>query len=1746
MESESPRPLTFQEKVQRKRERSKTPTPSAATTPEETASQQRSQGGSSPHRAKIKNQLARAMGGSPTTPVSTPTENRNTRPNSFEQTYHPQQVDSPLASTESTRNIQSSQQYGMQPHEIADEAESRPMLPTRRRKLPKWPPQPEEEEEEHSEQEQQEKPQSLVREEEPVQTQTTSSSVGKAPWIRTSPTVANQKSVNSGGKPSWVRPVAGNKQPQVEETITPVSSQQKVPWARPRTPSPAPDTSSVGSQQQAPWTRSRTPSPVPTTSSVESQQKAPWTRPRIPSPASDTSGVSSQQRAPRIRSRTPSPANVGSQQKAPWARQTASERAPSPVPPAPNAYSQQRAPWVRSRQRPPSPATNTPDEASHPKAPWARSQQRTPSPVPNTNDDTDSQQKPSSVQSQRRTPSPVPDTAGQKRAPWVRPSAREKSPSPVPGAGNGHTQRKAPWVRPSARERSSSPTLDNHEIVYDEQDAPIVQHETDQVPATTRASSLRRDFRSLQRRRARIMRGIEIEKQAAEASTSEGMEEMAAESVSAREEIPVSRPSVQPSVGRIKKWPPVRTEPFLNGFKEQQAKVRNDEAELPTMQNDEAELPEPMTSDTEEEQPSDSLSSQPAAPATLQEPSPSEQAHEAAVKKGPWLRTSPRGPPSPVPTDEGNQNSMSWAQSAARVQSPSPAQKDPAVLASNIDSAKQKMIARSYRKPPPSPVFGTSKYIPPWVKAREAETNNADKSLKNESEGTSAQESQMPDNLDVGPSDEIESPPSPVRSNRKQPIELPLSPSSKILSEVKTRRLPLNRKVDDLGEEPGSDEVAETVISYGGAVIETPKSVNVASMTSSFASGERFSPPSKRNSWNERDASPVKTNNVGSPQSSSYPFSKQSTSPGEPTPDQPQRSPWQKSGEGSGSMQSPEKSKGSVRGKWGQVQSPPPIWSKAARSSGQQSSSKPPTYQREVATMQSPKLSGKPPASPQRDITPGLSPPPAWIKRDASHGDMSSIRSLRWGSKGAQSREPGGLDRSPPPSWVNRDASQGEMSSIRSPDWASMRGPAKGSVDSLHPPSWVDRDVGQDELSPIESPQQSPTQRKVRITVETVDDESANEGETGRSPEPQSAEYEYPAEEEAYARGVGIGESPMEDFAASEQYTSAHRGFYDQRYDYSPPLSEQDAPKSPAISLVQMAMDSVFALDFDLALSQAAKGESFEDDDSAGSSTSRGIAKSTPPERELPEEVKAMLKRSLNRTMSDSGAPDDSGAYEADYFSTDASSAVDQSGSTWNENEISALSNGTGLQSLSPPRKDTSHASPSQAKRALQFPADEPLGKSESKAVPDETLERIREMKISGDPRGGSEAGSSSAMFGNPNTYGSAGGSSTEEKAPSVSDRAKAVDIWSGARVRRSAPTPEEPKSNRVGASFMNLAKNEPNESTIDLGNPTDFSIQVSPDSPRQASLVGTSPALLSDSPPQDFPTRKTVRFGDMESKSDSRHDYEEEPPPSTSDDRRVTEEGQETDKSEPTPPPVEQETSPVPSAGAKQILRYYTQATHEISRMDDPEEWTRRDPDLGDMMSEVTDGGMDGNANGQVDWRRKKPPLESRTKSPTWSSSFGGAQDPFSKQDAQDPFFKQDDPFATSKSADSDFASDFGEGFNPFLDTETNDAFDFEKEEEAEFFSPYGDAPKAQSVSTSKSQTKLTPSRRDRRRHREASVRYDDFYAQQQGTSYLEPSPSNVDDSYVEYYAQHASYNPSASASTEISRKDGTYLLEI
>ena len=1416
--------------------------------------------------------------------------------------------------------------------------------------------------------------------------------------------------------------------------------------------------------------RSRTPSPVP--SNASSQQTPSWVRP---------STVAS---------------SMYSQQKASWARPSAKEQTPSPAQSTADSTttSQQTPSWVRP-QRTSSPVPSNVSDASQPqKAPWARPQ-RTPSPVPSNASDTSRQ-----------------------KAPWVRPSSTEQTNSIV---ANGYSQKRTSWARSSPTSNAQTPS------------SPVSQKlESENAPEARAHASPKRSGESFVQRRMRSVKMKEMERQASESSLSVGV----------RDEKQKTLPfGVYSPKSPTKKWPPVRAQPFANGYRQQHAVEQTVEPENSL-----------TNSSKVEEQPADTLSDNQGSVT----PTSHDEAKASAVRKAPWLRTSPPAPtsndsrprarepapveqadptpsrrakswdrqtPSPVPTDERNHQS-SWAQSAARLRSS---------LNDNERSIPQRTVPRPYKKPPPSPLFvnNTTKYVPPWVKARDAEAELNSNVLESEPPP-------IDNNIDTAPSDEviITSPP-PVRSDRKQSTTSPLSPGrNEILNEVKTRKVPLNDN-DDWREGQVSDEIAEVVVSYGGAVIETPKSVNVASLGASFASGERFSPPPK-------SKSPRKIGYGASPPSTNRHLSKQSASPDDPSPDQSERPSW------TAGHVSPEKPK---RGQWNKVHSPPPAWSKPGHSS------KPQGSQRDLGTIQSPKYAAKPPIG---RTAPAQTPPPTWIKKqDVSQGDLSSIKSPRWGQPKTSQSPQGSVSvpRSQPPSLVNRNASPGDMSSIKSHDWSSRPNPVRGSTSSYHPPSWIERDAVEDELSPIASPEPSPHQRKVRITVETVDDDESDDYEVADrqwSPESQTAEFVYAAEE---------GAASGSNYAAAEPVSRSRGDYEDEDVDSNEELDGQYPQKSPTISLAQMAMDSAFALDFDLVMAQARKPVLLEDDeDSFGSSPSKGMAKSTPPERELPDEVKAMLERSLNRsTMSDSGIHEDSAAYEADYVNTDVSNnAMDQTESTWNENDISALSHDSALEPLSPPMNDKKSLEPSpQTNRALHFSTDEsPVKAEESNEVTNETLERIREMKLNdNDPADDkSEAGSSSSEgLEQRDLYG--GTNSAEERSPRITERV--VAGWCGGRV----PSPrrqEEPSSKTRGvASFTNFG---PNESTIDLGNPTDFSIQVSPDSPRQASLVGTSPALVSDSPPEDFADRKTVRFDGPDESNGADDGFGNEPLQSV---RQFMEEWRHEKKaiedSLPPPPPIldDEGTSPPSSAGAVEVLKYFTRETPpevNASGMNDSEQWYQQDSGIGDM----TPNPVQAETINGAKWRQRNGITASLGKSTKLSSGFGD-QDPFSKQDAQDPFFRQDDPFAASKSASSDFASDFGEGFNPFADDpETNEAFDFEKEVQQEYFSPYGDAPKSTTTTTTRSRTstptRLTPSRRDVRRRSISTGQYldDEFYniSTQQPqvttttTTRYEQSPppprEEEDDEFVEYYAQQAAYVPTASA--EIGAKEGTYLLEI
>jgi hypothetical protein len=249
----TPRPLTIQEKVQRKRARNKTPTFNT---------------GSSPRRDQIKQQLVKAMA-SPThsiennRPVSSQQQSRYTYSEEGNGGYNDSttNMESPLASTENKQVIQS---FGMMSHYGSAEEQRenssqnnigvKPKAPTRR-KLPKWPPDPVNIEKSDDPVNQEPMEQTISQpakeEREMAKPEQPTVSKGKAPWARNvqTSTSSNAKNTVNSGKPSWVRPVAkeeetGGSQAQSNDTITTTgstSSPKRGPsWARSRTPSPVP------------------------------------------------------------------------------------------------------------------------------------------------------------------------------------------------------------------------------------------------------------------------------------------------------------------------------------------------------------------------------------------------------------------------------------------------------------------------------------------------------------------------------------------------------------------------------------------------------------------------------------------------------------------------------------------------------------------------------------------------------------------------------------------------------------------------------------------------------------------------------------------------------------------------------------------------------------------------------------------------------------------------------------------------------------------------------------------------------------------------------------------------------------------------------------------------------------------------------------------------------------------------------------------------------------------------------------------------------------------------------------------------------------------------------------------------------------------------------------------------------------------------------------------------------------------
>jgi hypothetical protein len=601
---------------------------------------------------------------------------------------------------------------------------------------------------------------------------------------------------------------------------------------------------------------------------------------------------------------------------------------------------------------------------------------------------------------------------------------------------------------------------------------------------------------------------------------------------------------------------------------------------------------------------------------------------------------------------------------------------------------------------------------------------------------------------------------------------------------------------------------------------------------------------------------------------------------------------------------------------------------------------------------------------------------------------------------------------------------------------------------------------------------------------------------------------------------ASVSGSYTEDDISGEFHLSAEQSSRLSHHDFNPsedntsPASDQPKRGStPTKSLAQMAADSVFAIDYELMMAQANQEGNIEDGDE--SPVSSGIEKSIPQERELPEEVKAMLD--MNRSNVSSHHYDDSRAYDSDFFCAEGSSGVqDKSSSSSNSKEVSALSQGSFVPRLSPSKKDIAHSSPHKTKRVINFFEEGPSLLEESREVSARISEKVSALDITvdddemsarisekvsamnitvDDNRTDASDVGSSAIFGDPDSFGSAGGLA-EEQAPSIPERAKAIEGWSGGRAK------EEPMYSPSFANSLTFG----NESSIDLGNPTDFSTQMSPDSPRR---MGPKTARIPDSPPKEMAGKNSLRFGDPMSFGAAGGDYAAESAPSVLDRGHAIEEWKGGHGAHPSHSPRGKEAASPPgrnAQGAKHVLQYFSpeNATQdlltEISRLEYQEEWAERDPEVRIVPRMSPD---------TVDAQKESEQMDSLQ---NWHFTNVPPYDA-KKVDAQDPFFQQGDPFGASNITPSALDSST---FNPFAEEtfSQHSSFDFQLEKSANFFSPYGDeTPKKKETqkkntgivarpppTRAASKAKLKPSRRDRVASAE---RYDHFYAQQARTNH-------------------------------------------
>jgi hypothetical protein len=662
----------------------------------------------------------------------------------------------------------------------------------------------------------------------------------------------------------------------------------------------------------------------------------------------------------------------------------------------------------------------------------------------------------------------------------------------------------------------------------------------------------------------------------------------------------------------------------------------------------------------------------------------------------------------------------------------------------------------------------------------------------------------------------------------------------------------------------------------------------------------------------------------------------------------------------------------------------------------------------------------------------------------------------------------------------------------------------------------VEQGISDEDLSPIEAPS-------------LVSDTGVQSFENGKSnyASALSRTYGMPSDDSgrvqqiitedepgAQAEDVSLSRSFSKDDTSGESRLSAEQSASLSHHDFNPsedntaPASDQ--PKrfsTPTKSLAQMAADSVFAIDYDLMMAQANQDGNLEDGEV--SPVSGGIEKSIPLERELPEEVKAMMD--MNRSNVSSRHYDDSIAYEADSFSAEGSSGVqDTSSSSWDSKEISALTQGSFVPRLSPSKKDIAHSSPRKTKRVLNFSEEGQVLLEESRDVSARISEKLSALVISvddnemssriedkvsamsitlDDSRTDASDDGSSAIFGDRDSFVAAGGL-VEEQAPSIPERAKPIEGWTLGRAR------EDPL---LSQSFLSSFDFE-NESSIDLGTPTDFSIQMSPDS---SSRMATRKASSSDSPPKGTGGKTSLRFGDPMSFGAAGGDYATESAPSVLDRGHAIEEWKGGHGAHPRHSPHGSEAGSPPrnAKGAKHVLQYFSPKEDtqdlmtEASRLQNPEEWAERDPEVR-MVPRMSRDAVDAQKTSDEidalkDWHfTNVPPYDAK------------------KMDAQDPFLQQGDPFGASNIVAGALDSN---SFSPFVEKTSaqDDSFDFQLERSAKFFSPYGEetqkkkeTPKQNTGivarpprSRASSKAKLKPSRRDRVASME---RYDHYYAQQ------------------------------------------------